>query len=302
MIEPLSPPTLSVIIASTALLRQMPACLLDILKQCHGRQVEIILVYSSDSDLQEAIVADDSHVILIRLPPETALPCLIGTAFARTKGEIIAITDTTCGVDEHWIAAILDAHKAPHPIIGGAVEPDKLKRLVDWTAYFCDYGQFMLPLASRTMQAVPGNNISIKRWILEKGKEFVEGEFWKTYWCRRIQMEGFSLYAVPSIIVFYRKSFQLWPYLVHRFHNGRCFAGMRLAQLSQVDRLVYVLGSPFLPILFCARILKVVLPKRRYLGRFFLAFPLIILATMSWAFGEFVGYLLGSGTSCHRVR
>jgi len=60
--------------------------------------------------------------------------------------------------------------------------------------------------------------------------------------------------------------------------------------------------APGLPVLFCARIVRVVLPKRRYRREFILAFPVIMLATITWALGELVGYLGGPGRSCRHVR
>ncbi len=295
-------PSLSVIIASTGHLSAPPASVLTIARQCRDQPPEIILAYSSADDFAEELAAPELPVTVLRLPRESSLPRLLGTALTRATGEVIAITDATCVVDECWVSAILKAHEAPHPIIGGAVEPGGLKRLVDWAAYFCDYGQFMLPLTERAVSEVPGNNISVKRWVVARGGQYVEKEFWKTYWCRRVQAEGLSLYAVPSIVVSYQKSFRLWPYLAHRFHNGRCFAGMRIQQLGRVGRGIYVAGSIVLPVLFCARILRAVLPKRRYLRQLLFSFPIIVLATVSWAFGEFVGYLAGPGWSCRHVR
>lgn len=295
-------PTLSVIIASTAPLRGTPACLVSLAKQLRGRRLEIILAYTSDNESAEAMASIYADVTFIRLPMLASLPRLLGTAIGRATGEIIAFTDTTCAVDEHWVSEILKAHEGPHPVIGGAVEPDGLKTVMDWAAYFCEYGQFMLPLAEGVVHEVPGNNLSIKRWALARGRKSVHGEFWKTYWCRRIQADGFQLYAAPSIVVYYGKSFHLWRFLVRRFHHGRCFAGMRLPQLSQVKRVFHVVGSPLLPILFCTRTMRAVLPKRRRLRLFFLSFPIIVLATISWAIGEFFGYLVGAGTSCRHVR
>jgi hypothetical protein len=294
-------PRFSVIITSAASLQEVLTCLSTIIQQSCSQRLEIIVSYSADDASPETIATDYPDVICLRLPRATPLPRLLGVALARATGEIVAITDASCGIDAHWVSAILQAHAGPYPIIGGAVEPDGLRTLVDWAAYFCDYGQFMLPLTEGVVNEVPGNNISIKRWALARGREFVEGEFWKTYWCRRMQAEGSSLYTAPSIVVYYRKSFRLWQYLVHRFHNGRCFAGMRLSQFSQVVRGVYVAASPVLPILFCVRILRAVLPKRRYSGRLLYSFPIIVLATASWALGECVGYLLGPGVSCRHV-
>ena len=295
-------PSLSVIVASTVPLRETPACLPTLAAQCRGRHAEVILAYSDDHDASKAKVMDLPGVSLIHLPRESSLPRLLGAAIARATGEIIAIADAACEIDERFVSAILKAHEAPYPVIGGAVEPHGLRKLVDWAAYFCEYGQFMLPLAEGVVHEVPGNNLSVKRWALARGREFVHGEFWKTYWCRRIQADGFQLYAAPSIVVYYGKSFPLWRFLVRRFHHGRCFAGMRIPQLSQVKRVFHVVGSPLLPILFCARTLRAVLPKRRQRHLLFLSFPIIVLATISWAIGEFFGYLVGAGASCRHVR
>jgi len=295
-------PRLSVIITSTAPLHDVPPCLLTVRQQSHGRQVQIIVAYSADHASLEAKAAGYADVIFLRLPQEANLPQLLGAAIARATGAIIAITDATCAVDGQWVEAILSAHRASHPIIGGAVEPDGLRTLVDWTAYFYDYGRFMLPLPSGVATYVPGINFSLKREALRNGCEFVEGEFWKAYWCRRLQAAGVSLQVEPTIVVFYRRAYSLPSLLRQRFHHGRCFAGMRLAQLPRVWHVLYLLGSPMLPILLCARIVRDVLPKRRRLGLFLRCFPLLLLDTGSWALGEFCGYLAGPGTSCRYVR
>jgi glycosyltransferase involved in cell wall biosynthesis len=297
-----TPQTLSIIIASTAGFQETVDTVAAIRTQSHGRPVEVLSVHVSDGDSSEATAKQYSDVINISVPRPAPLPRLLAAALEQATGDVIAITDASCGIDESWVTAILKAHEEPHPVVGGAVEPEGLRSLVDWTAYFCDYGQFMLPLAEGVVKEVPGNNISVKRWALVKGNEFIQGEFWKTYWCQEIQSQGHDLYSVPSVVVSYRKSFRLWEYLVHRFQNGRCFAGMRNAQLGFHQRIIYLAGSLALPVLFCGRILRAILPKRRFLGRLVLSFPVILLATISWSMGEFCGYFKGPGTSCLHVK
>jgi hypothetical protein len=293
------PPLLSVILTSTAPLRTTPAGLTAIAAQCRGRRAEILLACSADAT---GAVSGQPGVTLLRLPEDANLPRLLGAALPRASGSILAITDVTCGIDDRWVASILEAHESPHPVIGGAVEPGDLRSLVDWAAYFCDYGQFMLPLRAGPAAEMPGNNLSIKRSALATGREFVEGEFWKTYWCRQVQAAGHALHAAPSIVVSYNKSFRLGPYLAHRFHGGRCFAGMRIARAPAARRAAYAAGSPLLPLLFCARILRAVVPKGRHLGRLLLSLPIVLPATIAWALGELAGYLRGPGTSCRHVR
>lgn len=294
-------PALSVIIAAPGPLWVPSPALVAVSDQCRGRDAEIIVAYGAGEAVDGAIAARFPEVQFVRPAAGATLPRLLGTALARARGQVIAITDATSVVDERWVGAILEAHQAAHPVIGGAVEPDGLRGPVDWAAFFCDYAQFMLPLPTGVASEVPGNNISMKRSALARGREFVEGEFWKTYWGRRLQCEGLHLYASPAIVVHYRKSFRLLQYLVHRFHNGRCFAGMRLAELTPLRRALHILTAPALPLLFLSRILRTVLDRRRFLGQFVVAFPVCLLAVLSWSLGELSGYLRGPGTSCGHV-
>jgi len=297
-----TPQALSIIVPFTAESKETDDAVAAVSDQILGRPVEVFAVHISGEDTSEAIAKQYSDVINIFVPGPAPLPRLIAAALEHATGEIIAITEASSKIDGSWINEILKAHRGPHPVIGGAVEPDGLRSIVDWAAYFCDYGQFMLPLTEGVVREVPGNNITVKRWALDKGRHFVQGEFWKTFWCQEIQSQGYDLCAVSSIVVSYRKSFVLKEYLAHRFHNGRCFAGMRNAKLGSRRRIIYMAGSLVLPVLFCGRILKAIFPKRRFLGRLALSFPIIVLATMSWSMGEFFGYLMGTGTSCLHVK
>lgn len=295
-------PLLSVIVASFSPFQEVPAFLSASVKRCSHPRVEVILAYAANRDLPYVPEKDGRGLVFLRLPSTASLPQLLGVALTHARGEIVAITDATCAVDDRWVSAILTAHSTPQPVIGGAVEPAGLNSLVDWAAYFYDYGRFMSPFAAGGARLVPGINISMKRWVFAKGREFVEGEFWKGHWCHRLQAEGIALYLDPTIVVFYGRSFTFGSFLTRWFQHGRCFAGMRRAQLSRVERCLYVVGSPALPVVFCWRFLRDVLPKRRWVRQLVLSFPLIMLAMVSWALGECVGYLMGAGTSCQSVR
>lgn len=300
--SPPAAPRLSVIVASMHPGDDLPSALRHL---THGRtasDVEVILVErASASESQKRMEAPDC-VVRIGVPDTATLPRLLGTALEHARGEIIAMTDTRCELHEGWVAALLQAHERPYPVIGGAVEPGALRRLVDWAAYLTEYGQFMLPLTEGIAAELPGNNISMKRWVLERGREFAQGEFWKTYWCGQLQADGLQLHLAPQLIVRYRRDYDLWPFLIRRFHHGRCFAGMRVRQLSALERVAYIAGAPVLPVLLLARTVRAVLPKRRYLGKVVLAMPVIFLAVLSWAVGELIGYFSGPGGSCHHVR
>jgi hypothetical protein len=206
--------------------------------------------------------------------------------------------DASSVPDAQWIAATLTAHESSDMVVGGAVDPIPERGLVDWAAYFCEYGRFMRPLKAGVVSELPGNNMAFKRMALERGRRFVEPAFWKTYWCRALQREGVQLCAIPSMVTYDAKSYRLLPFLVRRYHHGRCFAGMRNREISGMMRLLYFLGTPLLPVVSLQRIARPILQKRRYLRQFLFSLPASILAVISWSMGEWCGYLAGPGRSC----
>jgi hypothetical protein len=294
-------PVLSIIVASSQASNDLAGFLEALTGQVRGEWIEIIVAGCQQSDIQESVAARYPDVAFIQFPENTTLPVLFGAGISRSTGQVIALTDAACKVSKHWVGAILEAHNAPAPIIGGAVEMNDISRLVDWAAYFCEYGQFMLPMKEGPATEIPGNNLSFKRWLLSKGKEYTQDGFWKTYWCRKLQEEGIELELRPSVVVYYTKSFELLPFLVRRFHHGRCFSGMRLSGSSFSKSAAFAAGSILLPFIFFMRTIARVLPKRRHLLEFTLSLPITVLAIVFWSAGEFCGYLTGTGKSCAHV-
>lgn len=266
--------------------------------QARDGRVEVIVV----TDDAGAHLRPDPPLKILRLPGRATLPRLLGAGLAEAQGEIIGVLDAGCPPDPSWVTVAIEAHIGSHPVVGGAVEPEGLRTCADWAGYFLDYGRFMLPLAPGAAPLVPGINITMKRWALDRDRRYVAPEFWKAYWCRALQAGGHTLHLAPSLLVRYRRRLPLGALLAQRFHHGRCFAGMRLEQISLGRRLVYLAGSPALPLLLLARLLRALLPKRRRFGALARALPVIVLGTVGWALGELFGYLAGPGGSCRHVR
>jgi glycosyltransferase involved in cell wall biosynthesis len=294
-------PRLSVVVASAWSLADLEALLDSLMVQSPAPKVEVIVADCRAEGSLDKIVAKYPDVIYIRYSEKAALPVLWGAGIARATGEVVAVTDTTCRVSADWVAATLRAHDSPAMLVGGAVEADECESLLDWAAYFCEYGQFMRPLHKGVAGEVPGNNLSFKRRALEIGERFVRDQFWKTYWCQSLQQAGIELMSDPAVVVSLRKSYRPFPFLVRRFHHGRCFAGMRVTKASLPVRAGYAVGSGLLPFVFLARVTSMILSKRRLLGKFALAAPWTLLAIVSWSLGECCGYLGGAGKSCARI-
>ncbi|MDQ3089176.1 MAG: glycosyltransferase [Acidobacteriota bacterium] len=291
---------LSVVVASIYSQSVLKKCLDSILANEY-ENVEIIVAHNCTDKPLADLIAEYANVCLIEFAEKATLPVLWAAGIERSSGEIVAVTDSSCVVAEDWISAIFAAHQSDSPVVGGAVEMSDGKSLVDWAAYFCEYGQFMKPLTAGAAQVLPGNNISFKRDVLDENKQFVENEFWKTYLCQHLQADGIELISAPSMLVYYTKSFELAPFLIRRFYHGRCFAGMRIERETIFKRALFAVGTIFLPAVFLVRIIAPVLQKRRFGREFLLSFPISVLAILFWSIGETCGYLAGTGKSCEHI-
>lgn len=296
-----SSPKLSVVVVSVFSERALENCLDSIFANENQDEVEIIVADCCADESVARLTEEYPNVCFLHFSEKAGIPVLSAAGIKQAAGEIIALTDASCVVDSNWITAILAAHQATSLIIGGAVEMSEQMKLVDLAAYFCEYGQFMPPLNSGAARVLPGNNISFKRSALEIGREYVEPEFWKTFWCQKLQSAGVELIADSSILVRYAKEFKLVAFLVCRFHHGRCFAGMRAGKMPIFKRAFFAAGSISLPAIFLYRTVAAVLGKKRFLKELLLSLPFVVLAIVFWSLGETCGYLAGTGKSCDYI-
>ncbi|MEO8042719.1 MAG: glycosyltransferase [Acidobacteriota bacterium] len=293
-------PKLSVVVASLNGQTALQNCLDSILAD---KTVDVEIIVTSRGPNVPLSELSDRYcgVNFVQFPLGTQLPVLLAAGIARSHGDVIALTDSSCVVSNCWASSILRAHDGKWPVIGGAVDINVNGKLVNWAAYFCDYSQFMSPARAGVVSAVPGNNLSIKRAALKIGSAFVENEFWKTHWCRSLQATGIELFLDPAISVRCDKNYEPATFMIRRFHQGRCFAGIRSSQMKRSNRVLFAAGAPILPLLLMFRTARPVMREKRFWGKFLLSMPMILAAFVAWSAGEALGYLTGPGTSSDRI-
>ncbi len=298
---PCEPIKLTVVVVSACSHPLLRRCLDGILANKIGHEIEILAADCCSDEPIHKLMEEYPKVRFIHYPTNVGMPLLAGAGIKQSKGEIVALTDASCVVGGDWIKAIIEAHQLPALVIGGAVEVREKMKPLDWAAYFCEYGQFMRPLKMGAVDVLPGNNISFKRSALERGTEYVEPGFWKTYWCEKLRVNGIELVSEPAILTYYAREFQFVPFFIRRFHHGRCFAGMRTEQSSPVIRMLYFCGSLILVPVLLYRTIITILAKKRLFREFVRSFPHQILAVTFWSVGETCGYIRGKGKSCEQI-
>ena len=151
------------------------------------------------------------------------------------------------------------------------------------------------------VQVLSGNNVSYKRTTLNEllqNHPHNEG-FYEVFVHLALQQAGQPLKAVPGLVVHNCNSWNFTNISTVPFHHGRGFAGMRFTNYS-LKRILYLVLTLLLPLVQVSRVIKLVFTRKRYVLHLFKAIPDILIFSISWSLGEFVGYLFGAGKSLER--
>ena len=296
-------PKISVVIASVNGAAHLDECLRALECQTRKDQAEVIVANRCGAGLAEAIRNRGLNLKLLNFPRETTIPQLRALGIKHSQGAIIALTEDHCLAHPCWYERILRAHETRSGVIGGAVENDaSITQAVDWAVFFCEYGRYMNPVPNGEVADLPGNNVSYRREFLAHISDLLEGgNSWEGDWHARLRQYGVKLYSDPSIIVYHKKEFGLGYFLSQRYHYSRSYAAMRTQGTPDLKKLVRAALCLALPPVLTLRIVGWVVGKKRHLRMLLRTLPLILLFTVVWAWGEFVGHLFGSGDSLLRV-
>jgi GT2 family glycosyltransferase len=304
MQEQTAKPALSIVIASVNGYDYIAQCLDSLERQRRKDMAEVIVLEASEDGTAERLDREYGWITVIPISPPLPIPKLRSVGIRKSKANIVVTTEDHCVVDDDWYERILEAHRTySNPAIGGAIENGSRDRLVDWAAYICEYGKFMLPFPPESGSDLPGPNVSYKKDILEKecGDLLDEG-VWENVLNGRMVSCGYELRVDPSIVVYHAKKFGFWDFLAQRYYFGRSYAATRVAQAPLATKAFFVAISPFLTPLFLRRYAGYFFGKRRFIKEFFFSLPLLIIFALAWSVGEFLGYSLGDGGASLRVK
>lgn len=279
-----SQPTVTVVIGSNAPPERLTACLEALEPQRDGVEVLVHEGAASPESLRSRFPWAQFDTAPGRLVPEHWRD-----GIDRATGEIVALTIAQMIPAPDWIATMRALH-AEHDAVGGAIDPGRDLRLVDWGEYFCRYSRDMPPFEPRDDVELAGDNAAYKRALLEGIAETYREGFWEPVSHRRLAADGVRLWHDPSLVVSQGRSAGFAAFARQRLEHGRRYGHQRGAHFSRVRNLVGVVAAPVVPALMTVRVLREVFAKGRHRGRVFLALPVIVGYNAIWAYAEARGH------------
>jgi glycosyl transferase family 2 len=294
-----SDPQLAVVVASVNGLPYLDECLEALAE--NAPEALVIVADSTDTSTREHVRQRWPAVRLLSFDDQQTVPELRAAGVFAAETPYVALIEDHCLVAEGWSQRVVADHEQGHPVVGGAIRNVVTGRLRDWAAFFCEYSEHMEPVGPGAVAALPGMNVSYDRRAIAQIEGLLREGRWETWLHAQLRAQGFELYGDPELTIDHAKDFGFREFVSQRWHYSRSYAGMRNPELGW-RRAAYLLGSPLLPPVIYARIVRNVLSRRRHRARLAAATPLILVYLGVWACGEAVGYAFGGGRSLLRVR
>src|SRR5262245_29877004 len=149
-------PKISIVVTAINGVATIDRCLKALERQQGDINAEVIVVGGHDSETAERIRCDFPQITFLRQTERLSIPELRAIGAAHATGEIIVVTEDRCVADDNWLAEISRAHSREFPVVGGAIEPDRIEWVLNWAVYLCEYSGIMLPVPDGPTGGVAG--------------------------------------------------------------------------------------------------------------------------------------------------
>lgn len=293
-------PPLSVVLASPGEFHELRTTLRHLAAQTAQSQIELILVApeSNAFDVDQALVEGYFAVRVVRIPVVGSVAEGNAAGARAARGRVIAFAEDHCFPEPQWAAALIEAHRAPHAVVGPVVRNANPATSISWADFLAGYGPWMEGGHHPALDFLPGHNSSYKREALhDLGGALETALEAETLLHQRLARDGASLHLEPRAIVSHVNFALPDSFADAQFLNGRMFAGLRSREWGIAKRLFYFGASPAIP---AVRMLRSIPAWRRLPvspGRKAGIFFALLFGLTVDGIGQMIGYAAGPGSA-----
>ena len=296
------PKKISIVIASGAGGDFLFRCLDSLREQIPNPDTEVIVADRCGGETLTRLRNDYPFVSIVHADPDhrPSVPELRLLGLQQSRGDIVAIIEEHCVASSNWLQNVSTSFKPADAAIGGPVLDDDYKHLQDWVVYFSEYHNFLPPWPDGERYMLNGANIAYNRQMLLRHVEVLGSGYWEVVLHPLLAKDG-DFRSVSTMKVSHTGPFNYGYYLNQRYLLSRVWGGTQRDKVSQGKRIIYLILGPLIPLLLLGRMTLNVFKSGHRLGKFIASIPLLIPVTIAYAWGEWLGYLVGVGDALERV-
>jgi hypothetical protein len=279
-------------------------CLQALLPQIQDQSIEVIVPYDPTVSMVNELKQEFPQVFFLEMQdnaPDISSAGSFHKLYDRrtaaglriAKGKIVALLEDYGIPTPNWCGQVIEAHKLPYSVIGGAVEHSN-HNLLNWAIYLLDFGRYQLPFPEGPAEYLTDVNLSYKRQALENVRSLWEKRYNEMQVNWALTQNGVTLWKRPQIIVHQDRGQLTWKKAIpERFYWGKIFGQVRAQCMVSKQRMLHIAAMPVMPLLLVWRIIKKGLTGKRNRMNIIRTVPSMLLLALVWCIGETSGYLQG---------
>lgn len=297
---------MSVIVVSLDSYERVRLTIAALRAQTAKYRLEIVIAAPSKDGLGLDVseLRDFSGFQVVETGPIRSTGGAVATAFERANAPIVAYVEEHSYPFPTWAELLLTAHREPWAAVGPAIVNANPGTILSWANLFTDFGPWVDPAARGVTSGLAWHHGSYKREPLSGYSSEQLESFFETegFLHQDLQKRGYQLYFESEAKSNHVNVSSLSSLIRCEFFGGRLFGAARsqFNQWSMARRILYIAGSPLVPVLRLRRTLQDV----RRAGQFDTLFPQILpgmmTALVAHCLGEITGYALGAGNAAWR--
>jgi hypothetical protein len=295
-------PVLSILISTPALSATLVRPLRFLQRQTIRDRIELILLAPSETtfeDLDPALIEGYAVVKTLAVGSIATVEECFAPGIEAATSPVVALLENHVYPEPGWAEAIVRAHEGAWTIVGGAISVANPATATSWVEHLMSYVFHDELAPTGEVQRVSRNNSTFKRHALLAFGDRLDRVLQRDGGLmEELRSRGARSFRSPEARLYHLNPSKISALLNLRVHSARASASTRarVASWSGARRFLYVLASPLFPLLRLKALWpRLVVPPVR--TRIFRVAPLLLLALLVDAFGQALGFSLGSGKS-----
>jgi glycosyl transferase family 2 len=288
-------PSATVVVVTICGARHLARCLDALAAQGPSPAFDIVVAYDPRLTDVPLVTGRYPGVRLAASEDAQTPPELAARAIPAATGDEILLTEDHCEPGPDWVRYLVENHAPDRGAVGGTVDVRPGTPAMDWAFFFADFFRFAPPATPGPSRALTVCNVAYRRADLMAIRPIWQRRFLETEVNAELARRVGPLQLVPAARVRTWRHVSLLGGVRERYDLGRLFAAARIADATTARRLFWSAGAPLLPLLLLGRMAGKALGTPALLAPFVRALPALTLFTLTWSWGEWVGYLSRRG-------
>jgi hypothetical protein len=253
--------------------------------------VELLVCHTDADPDVPRLVEGRSGVRVLRADAGSLIPHLWRDGIRAARHGSVAVTTAHCLPGEGWLERLRSADLGQHAGVGGVFENSDDSGALGWAIFLQRYQPLARPQEARIVQEIAADNAIYRRELLLNHADLLDDGFWEPEFHARFRRAGLTLALDPALVVIHANRYGTLQFFAQRLAHGTHFGLARGRAMSPGKRLLLLLASPLLPLVFLCKILAAARRHPRSRMHLVPSLPWLAFFLTAWGLGEARGYL-----------